>query len=145
MPPTAVLLIAHGSRNQPANEELHELAKRIAASGSHAIVEPCFLELAEPDIPEGGQRCVAQGAKRVLMIPYLLSAGVHVLRDLTSARDGLMRAFPGVEFRLGPPLGPHPLLDELVAARVGELDRGEVAPVSTSSEEMHNRYVPMDR
>jgi len=145
MTTTAVLLIAHGSRHQPANEELVALAARIAGQGGYPIVEACFLELAEPDIPAGGRRCVERGVGRVLMIPYFLSAGVHLLRDLTSARDGLMRAFPRVEFRLGPPLGPHPLLDELVAARVGELDRGEVAPVTTSSEEMHNRYVPMDR
>lgn len=141
MPPTAVLLIAHGSRNQPANEELHELAKRIAASGNHAIVEPCFLELAEPDIPEGGHRCVSRGAERVLMIPYLLSAGIHLNRDLTSARDELAQRFPSVEFRLGPPLGPHPLLDELVALRIQHLERGEVDPISTAGTQ--GRYDPI--
>ena len=33
---TAVLLIAHGSRQQAANDDLHELAARIAAGGSHS-------------------------------------------------------------------------------------------------------------
>jgi sirohydrochlorin ferrochelatase len=142
---TAVLLIAHGSRHRPANAELHALADRIAGRDGHAIVEACFLELAEPDIPAAGRRCVERGAERVLMVPYFLSAGVHLLRDLTAARDELSRSFPAVEFRLGPPLGPHPLLDELVAARIGELARGEAAPISVSAEEMQNRYVPMDR
>ena len=58
MPPpaehTAVLLIAHGSRHQPANDDLHEMAARFAAGGSYPIVEACFLELAEPDIATGG-------------------------------------------------------------------------------------------
>ncbi len=119
---TAVLLIAHGSREPSANDDLHGLAERLADSGPHAVVVACFLELAEPDIPTGGERCVAQGATRVLMVPYFLSAGVHLRRDLTAAREDLERRFPGVEFRLGPALGPHPLLDALVAARVGELD-----------------------
>ena len=118
---TAVLLIAHGSREPSANDDLHELAARLSAAGEYPIVEACFLELAEPDIPTGGDRCVAQGATRVLMVPYFLSAGVHLRRDLTAARDELARRYPDVDFRLGPPLGPHPLLDSLVAARVREL------------------------
>jgi len=119
---TAVLLIAHGSREQTANDDLHELAVRFAAEGTYPIVEGCFLELADPDLPAGGARCVARGATHVLMVPYFLSAGVHLQRDLTAARDEFSRRYPDVEFRLGSPLGPHPLLDDLVAARIRELD-----------------------
>ena len=57
---TALLLIAHGSRQQAANDDLHHLADRFAAGGTYPIVEACFLELAEPDIPTGGARCVAR-------------------------------------------------------------------------------------
>jgi sirohydrochlorin ferrochelatase len=56
------------------------------------------------------------------MIPYFLSAGIHLTRDLAAARDELAQRHPGVEFRLGAPLGPHPLLDQLVATRIRELD-----------------------
>jgi len=121
-PLTAVLLIAHGSRNDAANDDLRQLARRIAERGTYPVVEPSFLELAEPDIQEGGARCVARGAKRVLMIPYLLSAGVHLSRDLTAACEHLRQTHPGVEFRLAPALGPHPLLEQLVLERVEQLD-----------------------
>jgi sirohydrochlorin ferrochelatase len=125
---TAVLLIAHGSRESSANDDLHELAARLSAAKEYPIVEACFLELAKPDIPTGGDRCVARGATRVLMVPYFLSAGVHLRRDLTAARDELARRYPDIDFHLGPPLGPHPLLDSLVAARVRELEsaRGDL-------------------
>jgi sirohydrochlorin ferrochelatase len=128
---TAVLLIAHGSREPAANDDLLELAGRLAASGKYPIVEACFLELTEPDIPAGGARCVARGATRVLLVPYFLSAGVHLRRDLTAARDDLSRRRPDVEFRLGPPLGPHPLLEQLVQTRIEELD--DVGRNDTSS------------
>lgn len=118
---TAVLLIAHGSRLEPANADLRELAARLSTAGPRPIVVASFLELAEPDIPSGGAACVARGACRVLMIPYFLSAGVHIMRDLAQARQELTASHPDVEFVLGPPLGPHPLLDQLVEARVGEL------------------------
>jgi sirohydrochlorin ferrochelatase len=119
---TAILLIAHGSRQQAANQDLADLVSRLAARGDYPIVEGCFLELAEPDLPSGGDRCVGRGAQRVLMIPYFLSAGVHLERDLTAARDALKARHRYVEFHLGLPLGPHPLLDELVSTRIRELD-----------------------
>jgi sirohydrochlorin ferrochelatase len=117
----AVLLIAHGSRESLANDDLHQLAARLTAQGSFPIVQACFLELVEPDIALGGDRCVECGATRVLMVPYFLSAGVHLQRDLTAARDNLQARHPHVEFRLGPALGPHPLLDELVFERIRQL------------------------
>ncbi len=121
-PTTAVLLIAHGSRRDEANDDLRALASRLAARGTFAIVEPSFLELADPTIAEGGSRCVARGARRVLIVPYFLADGVHLRRDLTAARDALAAAHPAVEFRLGPALGPDPGLDELVARRALDLD-----------------------
>lgn len=119
---TAILLIAHGSRKVEANQELHDLAGRLRAEGIYPIVEPSFLELAEPDILTGGSTCVSQGATRILMVPYFLSAGVHLQDDLKTARDELRDHFPGVEFRLAAALGPHPLLDRIVAERIRELD-----------------------
>ena len=130
-PTTAVLLIAHGSRHAPANDDLHQLVARLAAKGDHVIVEPAFLELAEPDIPSGGDRCVARGADRVLMVPYFLSEGVHLTRDLTAARQALEDRHPGVDFRLGPPLGPDPLLDQLVADRIRLTELAVDRPAAT--------------
>ncbi|MFM7319197.1 MAG: sirohydrochlorin chelatase [Isosphaeraceae bacterium] len=118
----AVLLIAHGSRRQEANQELVDLAQRLQGQLAYEIIEPSYLELAEPDIVAGGSACVAKGASSVLMVPYFLSAGMHIRRDLTEARDTLRQQFPDVEFHLGPPLGPHPLLDELVCRRISDLD-----------------------
>jgi sirohydrochlorin ferrochelatase len=140
---TAVLLIAHGSRHAPANDDLHQLAARFAARAEYPIVEACFLELAEPDIAGGGARCVARGASRVLMVPYFLSAGVHLIRDLTAARDRLRQQHPRVEFRLGPALGPHPLLDDLVAERIGQTATTYLAQELASTPEPNMRYALM--
>src|SRR5271165_2095577 len=106
MRPTALLLIAHGSRHPEANADLDHVARGLAERG-HAIVIASFLELASPTIDEGGRMCVEHGAGRVVLTPYFLSAGVHVRRDLAEARDNLARRFPDVEFRLSEPLGRH--------------------------------------
>lgn len=114
---TALLLIAHGSRQEEANADLLFVAAGLRSRG-WSIVEASFLELAEPGIAESGDRCVAQGAERVILVPYFLSAGVHVRRDLSEARTKLAERFPTVDFRLAEPLGQHPLLLDVVAERV---------------------------
>jgi sirohydrochlorin ferrochelatase len=118
---TALLLIAHGSRQAEANADLRFVADGLGDRG-YAVVEPAYLELAEPDIATAGARCVARGAGRVILVPYFLSAGVHVCRDLAEARDRLAAQFPGVDFRLAEPLGRHPLLLDVVLDRVRQTE-----------------------
>src|SRR5437764_1701953 len=84
----ALLLIAHGSRHAGANDDLHHVAAALRERG-HTLVESSFLELAEPTIEQGGVHCVEQGAECVVLVPYFLSAGVHVCRDLSEARRRL--------------------------------------------------------
>lgn len=119
---TALLLIAHGSRQEEANADLHHVVLEMRRRGRYAVVEACFLELAQPDIAAGGRRCVEQGAARVILLPYFLSAGVHVRRDLTAARQLLTERFPQVAFLLAEPLGRHPLLLDVVAERAAAAD-----------------------
>jgi len=116
----ALLLIAHGSRQAEANDDLHYFADEVPRTGDYGIVTAAFLELAEPSIEEGGARCVEQGAQRVVLLPFFLSAGVHVRRDLTRARQILSARFPHVDFRLAEPFGRHALLLEIVRERARE-------------------------
>ena len=50
-----LLLIAHGSRRQSANDEIKLLAERVAGleSNDYDGVVTAFLELTEPDIHQG--------------------------------------------------------------------------------------------
>lgn len=114
---TALLLIAHGSREPEANADLYHVVAEMRRRGAYPIVEAAFLELAQPDGDEAGRRCVEQGAGSVVILPYFLSAGVHVRRDLTGIRERLSAAFPNVQFALAEPLGRHPLLIDIVAER----------------------------
>jgi sirohydrochlorin ferrochelatase len=59
----------------------------------------------------------------VILVPYFLSPGVHVVEDLTAARDALNARFPQVKFVLAEPLGRHPLLVDVVEQRASEASR----------------------
>ncbi len=115
----AVLLIAHGSRRPQANADLVELAAQVRERSEFATVEVAYLELTEPTIPEGIAACVQPGIESVRMLPYFLSAGVHVIEDLEQHRQDAEKMFPNVKFELCPPLGLHPKIVDVV------LDRSE--------------------
>lgn len=117
---TAVLLIAHGSRLPAANDDLVRLAERVREREAYGIVEIAYLELAEPTIPQGAQRCVERGARRVLMLPYFLSPGRHVSDDLEGFRREFSEQDPGVEFVVCQPLGVHPSVVDVVMERLRE-------------------------
>src|SRR5438046_10116774 len=93
---TALLLIAHGSRRAEANADLDYVAERMRERGRYPVVQVSFLELAEPGIEAGGAACVDRGATDVILLPYFLSAGVHVQDDFAEARHRLAASFPGV-------------------------------------------------
>jgi sirohydrochlorin ferrochelatase len=118
---TALLLIAHGSRRPEANADLEFVAAALRARGRYEIVCASYLELAAPDIAGGGARCVEAGATDVILVPYFLSPGVHVVEDLTVARAALAERFPRVTFTLAEPLGRHPLLIDVVEQRADEV------------------------
>ncbi|MCA9028229.1 MAG: CbiX/SirB N-terminal domain-containing protein [Planctomycetaceae bacterium] len=116
----AILLIAHGSRVDAANADLRKLAAMISERIPEAIVEYAYLELAEPSIPDGLEACVERGAEEVRMLPWFLSAGSHVTHDLEANRRRFIEKHPAIECSLCPPLGLHPLMIELVLARLEE-------------------------
>ena len=118
---TAVLLIAHGSRRQEANDDLLRLADAVRKQVRYQMVEVAYLEIADPTIPEGAHRCIEQGACRILMLPYFLSAGAHVVNDLKRHQRELASAFPNVSIELCRPLELHPLLIEVVLQRLDEM------------------------
>lgn len=117
---TGILLIAHGSRLSAANQDLVDLAAAVAARRPGNLVEIGYLELARPSVPEGLERCVARGATRIVMAPYFLSTGVHVTRDLETARADFAEQHPQIEVVLSRALELHPQIVEIVLERVSE-------------------------
>jgi sirohydrochlorin ferrochelatase len=122
---SAALLIAHGSRRPEANRDLVDLAFAIRGRTHYPIVDVAYLEVVEPTIPQAARGCVEQGATRVSLLPYFLSAGAHVVEDLERIRADLALEFPAVRFVLCKPLSLHPLLIDIVVDRLKEAETAE--------------------
>ena len=117
---TAILLMAHGSRISEANDAVREIAALVRKMTQFDIVEVSFRELHLPDIQQGVDNCVAQGAQRILMVPYFLYLGAHVQQDLPEELQQARERHPGVEMVFGKHLGVHNKLAEVVVERIAE-------------------------
>lgn len=117
---TAILMMAHGSRVAEANAAANEVAALVKEMSDFEIVEVAFREMHNPNIQAGIDRCVAQGAQRVLLMPYFLFVGAHVREDLPEEMARAKERYPQVEFAMGPHLGVHRKLAELVVERIAE-------------------------
>lgn len=117
---TAILLMAHGSRIPEANDAAREIAERVKQMTQFDIVEVSFREQHLPNIQQGVDACVAQGAQRILLVPYFLYMGAHVLEDLPEELEQAKVRYPGVEMVLGKHLGVHQKLAEIVVERIAE-------------------------
>lgn len=113
----ALLVMVHGSPRPIANNDMFAVVDVIRERGVYPIVEVGFMEINEPSIPEAIERCVAQGAERVLAVPYFLHTGNHVTDDLPTLLEAAQARYPQIEFLMGDYLGHDPLLADVVAER----------------------------
>jgi len=115
---TALLLIGHGSRVPEANKVLSDVTGALRRRFRGYVVESCFLELAQPDVQAGIDRCVVQGALRLLFVPYFLYLGGHVGRDLPEHIAQGRDRHPGLEIRIAPHLGYDPRVVAVTSDRI---------------------------
>ena len=103
----SLLIVAHGSRREASNREVIELASRVAQQPGHDFhyVSTAFLEIAKPSIPDGLECCVQQGASEVIIFPYFLAAGRHVVDDIPAEAAKVAGKYPDVKFSIAGYLG----------------------------------------
>jgi sirohydrochlorin ferrochelatase len=112
----ALILAAHGSRRKQSNGEVIELAEKLwkRCCKEYNIVQPAFLELAEPLIPEAIKQCVDKGASSIVLLPYFLNSGKHVIDDIPSIINKAKKVYPDVNIKIAPHAGASDLMIDLL-------------------------------
>lgn len=101
-----ILVVAHGSRRESSNHEVEILARKVALLATEFdSVSAAFLEMADPDIESGLQRLIDRGACEIIVLPYFLAAGRHVVEDVPKHVNRIKVAHPDVDIRLSEHLG----------------------------------------
>jgi len=116
---TGFVIFAHGSRVESANQAVRDVAAEMAASGQY-VVEPAFLEIGQPDLAGATAFLIARGAKRIVVIPYFLTLGTHMQRDLPRLAQEASRAHGDIEMQITSTLDGHPALVQALLDRASE-------------------------
>ncbi|MFG1806225.1 sirohydrochlorin chelatase [Streptomyces sp. NPDC049040] len=112
--PTLVA-VAHGSRDPRALPAVRALLERVSAARPGVDVRLGHVELDEPLLADtlAGLRG-GRGRGEAVLVPLLLGRGHHVKHDL----PGALAAAPWLRGTVAAPLGPHPLLADVLHARL---------------------------
>jgi sirohydrochlorin cobaltochelatase len=125
----ALLLAAHGTRDQAGVAAFHALAGRVGelAGRDGTRVAGGFIELSEPPLRDAVATPVNGTPAPVVAVPLTLSAAGHAKGDIPAALTRERTRHPGLRWTYARPLGPHPALIGLLAARIAAAS-GDQAP-----------------
>ncbi len=119
-PDLGIVLVDHGSKRDEANALLEDIAQLFRGATSAAIVEIAHMELAEPTIAQAIARCVALGARRIVVHPYFLAPGRHSTADIPRMAAEAAAAHPGLAYSVTAPLGLDLRMTDIILDRIRE-------------------------
>ncbi|GHH66551.1 cobalamin biosynthesis protein CbiX [Streptosporangium violaceochromogenes] len=124
---TAVVLVGDGSTSPAANADVHRVSRLFWETHAHEYmtVETAFVSLTPPGVPGGIERCRRLGAKRVIVVPYLLFAG-GVLDRVWAQAMAYAAGHPDLDVRCADVIGDCEGLADVVVERYEEALSGVV-------------------
>ena len=137
-PDEAIILLGHGSRVPEAGKDMERVAARLRQKYGYPLVEVCFMSRLGPHFPEVFEKCVNLGAVKVVVIPYFLHSGQHLVLDIPAMLQKQAQRFPAVTLQMGRGFGFDELLVDLVRTRIEETRSfRDVRQIVLPPKEMH--------
>jgi sirohydrochlorin cobaltochelatase len=122
-----VLLVGHGTVDATGVAEfvafIGRVRRQLAAEG--ADVDGGFIELSQPTVHEAWTALAGRGHSTMAAVPMVLVAAGHAKGDIPAALQREVLRDPATSYELGRPLGPHPVLQELLDQRIAAALDGE--------------------
>ena len=117
-----LLIIGHGTRDATGVAQFRQLIGRVRdqSAGWLPAVDGGFIELAAPSVSEVVPRLAGGRPTELVAVPLVLSAAGHGKGDIPAALAREQVRHPGLRYRYGRPLGPHPVLLDVLEARIDE-------------------------
>ncbi len=120
---TPLLVVGHGTKDPDGVEDFLGLVERTRArltSGTPVPTHGGFIELSAPPLTDAVEQLWANGHRHVAAVPLVLVGAGHAKGDIPGAMTREMVRRPGLSYVYGRPLGPHPILLDLLAERIDE-------------------------
>ncbi|MCK2218004.1 sirohydrochlorin chelatase [Actinomadura sp. ATCC 31491] len=118
---TGIVLVGEGSTDPAANAEVHRVSRLFWETHAYDFmtVETAFVSVTPPGVPGGLERCRRLGAKRVIVVPYLLFAG-GMLERVWAQALAYGAGHPDLDIRCAEVIGDCETLADVVIDRYEE-------------------------
>ncbi len=116
---TALIIMAHGSRRDSANQEFFQLVERIAKQSDYQCVVPALLEQAPPTLMQAAEK-LPESIQAIDVYPLFFNCGRHVEKDIPAQVAELMDSYPDTDIRLLSYFGQSSELSNLVIEHINE-------------------------
>jgi len=122
---TAVVVVGRGATDPDANGDVAKVARLLWEGRDWPIVEPAFISLTTPSVPDAMERCRLLGATRIAVVPYFLFAGVLPDRVVSQAQQ-YAAAHPDLDVRVADLIGDDDRIADLALERYAEAVGGDI-------------------
>ncbi len=126
---SVLLGVAHGSKDEGAQQVVRDLLATAAAQRPGTRVEAAFVDNASPSVRDAVRRLVEEGERDLTVVPLLLGAASHSKTDVAASVQAARLAHPGTVLRYGRPFGPHPVVVDVLARRLAEAGAADLPVV----------------
>ena len=120
-PSRPLLIVGHGTRDEAGVAGFVELVELVAKRAPERDVRGGFIELSRPVLRDATAELAGLGNLSFDAVPLVLVAAGHAKGDIPAALAREQERHPGMTYRYGRPLGPHPTLLDLLDRRLNEV------------------------
>lgn len=117
---TGTIILGHGSKAPEALATLKKVQQLVKETSQLDIVEIASLQFDKPDISDAIANVVAQGVKRIVLVPLFLYFGIHLQEDIPAILEAEKAKYSDVEFIMTDNLGADKRIIDIVIERIKE-------------------------
>jgi sirohydrochlorin ferrochelatase len=113
----SLIIVAHGSRKASSNEDIKALVEKVKSlqGKRYAIVLTAFLEFTTPSLEERILFSIDNRVSEIVILPYFLSSGNHVTRDVPEVIQKIQSTHPQVKITLKEHIGSSSAMVKLLS------------------------------
>ena len=118
---SALLVMAHGTPLEHANQPVRQTTAWLHAKTHYSLAATAYLDCNTPRIADAIDDLAAQGARKIVALPYFLHRGRHLRQDLPQILAAARRRHPLFTLLEAPHLDYDLRLADVITDRISEL------------------------
>lgn len=119
-----VLVVGHGTRKPSGQMQLMQMVQQMRQLQPQWVIEPSFLELAQPNIAQAIETLSGRQIRRIIVVPILLFTAAHAKSDIPEAVEACANEYRIQVVAQTPSLGTTPEVIALSNQRYQEMTLG---------------------